>query len=561
MGTRSPTQRPAPAGGPRARPPLRGGLPRRERAPSPAGATPATATPAVGADARLVAIVVEPFPLWLAERQAPDLARTPLVACDEGRVLHANPPARRWGIDRGMRLAGARLRAPSLAIAASDEPGLAQGWRELVRELLGWTPWLDAGQRGRAFVRLSEAEAEALAVRLNARVGIADDLETAELAALAARPGQARGVASRAEDAFLRRLPLRFLRGVGLAEGDLTRLHWLGLASAGDLAAWSPAQLRAYLGEGAAVIAPYLHGPRRQRLTSWAPPTVLRRRLAFERPLFEPADLEPALDQLARSLALGLEGRAARHVTVATEGGGGPRRASRLAKRPLRAAGQIRQQALFALRDSGAAAGGIDDLAIELAEPERVADAVGLWDARRQQEAAVDAVLERYPRALVRVRWGDPHAPAADQAWRWSALEDGSRNPATAGDAASPARRSRRQPALALLEAPLGAVAPAALYASPPAATPLTASDLQEAARAVNPPPPGAALPSPTEVVLAQAAVPVAPTATRQARPWKRPPATAGPALAPQALAPHARAPRGIAGAPEPTPRPSVHAP
>lgn len=95
----------------------------------------------MGADAtRLVAVVVEPFPLWLAERRDPGLARTPLVACDEGRVLHANPAARRRGIDRGMRLAGARLRATSLAIAPSDEPGLAQGWRELVRELLGWTP-------------------------------------------------------------------------------------------------------------------------------------------------------------------------------------------------------------------------------------------------------------------------------------------------------------------------------------------------------------------------------------------------------------------------------------
>jgi protein ImuB len=558
MDTRSPTQRPAPAGVPRARPPLRGGLPRRDRTPAPGGATPADggATPAGDAATRLVAIVVEPFPLWLAERRAPDLARTPLVACDEGRVLHANPPARRWGIDRGMRLAGARLRAPSLAIASSDEPGLAQGWRELVRELLGWTPWLDAGQRGRAFARLSEAEAETLAVRLNARVGIADDLETAELAALAARPGQARGVASRAGDAFLRRLPLRFLRGVGLAEVDLTRLHWLGLASAGDLATWSPDQLRAYLGEGAAVLAPYLHGPRRQRLTSWAPPTVLRRRLAFERPLFEPADLEPALDQLARSLALGLEGRAARHVTVATEGGGGPRRASRLAKRPLRAAGQIRQQALFALRDTGAAAGGIDDLAIELAEPERVADAVGLWDARRQQEAAVDAVLERYPRALVHVRWGDPHAPAADQAWHWAALEDGSRSPATTGTAASFARRTRRQPALALLEAPLGAVAPATLHASPPAAAHLTAHDLPATTREASPPPTGAALPSPTDAALPQAAVTVAPTATRRARPWKRPPATTAQALALQALAP-----RGSAGAAEPTPRPSAHTP
>ncbi|MFU8888064.1 MAG: hypothetical protein ACNA8N_05645 [Trueperaceae bacterium] len=512
-----------------------------------------------------MAVVVEPFPLWLAERREPGLARTPLVACDEGRVLHANPAARRRGIDRGMRLAGARLRATSLAIAPSAEPGLAQGWRELVRELLGWTPWLDAGHRGRAFLRLSETEAAALAVRLNARVGIADDLETAELAALAARPGQVRGVAPRAEADFLRRLPLRFLRGVGLAEGDLTRLHWLGLASAGDLAAWSPAQLRAYLGEGAPGLLPYLHGPRRRQLTAWAPPAVLRRRLAFERPLFEPAELEPALDRLARSLALGLEGRAARHVTVATEGGGGPRRASRLAKRPLRAAGQIRQQALFALRDTGAAAGGIEDLAIELTDPERVADAVGLWDARRQQEAAVDAVLERYPHALVRVRWGDPHAPAADQAWRWAALEDGDREAAhtsggartggtaRAGERPPAGRRDLRQPAHALLEAPLGAVAPAALHASPPVTAALTGPEPRDveperhtpAGPAPAPerqaPANGAPLPSPTAAPPTAAIPAVAPPGSHRARPWNRPPATPAQAAAAQAIAPKAR--------------------
>lgn len=507
MDTRSPAPRPAPPAG-SGRPAVAGDPPPRA---APAAAAHAGAT-------RLVAIVVEPFPLWLAARRAPDLARTPLVACDEGRVLHANPAARRRGIERGMRLTGARLRASGLQLAASDEPGLAQGWRELVRELLGWTPWLEAARRGRAFARLGEDEAAALAARLNARVGVADDLETAELAALAARPGQARRVAPGAVDAFLRRLPLRFLRGVGLAEGDLTRLHWLGLVTAGDLAGWRAAQLRAFLGEAGEALLPYLHGPRRRRLGPWQAPTVLRRTLAFERPLFEPADLEPALDRLARSLALELGGRAARHVTVATEGGGGARRASRLAKRPLRAAGQIRQQALFALRDTGAAAAGIEGLTVELAAPERFTQAVGLWDARQRQEAAVDAVLERYPHALARVRWGDPHAPAADRAWRWTALEDGA-----AADAAPAARRHRGGPASALLEAAPGAVAPAVLHAAPPLGPDVRPA---EAPPGPHAPPPGAALPYPTARPDTPRTPPADPPRARARAPL-RPPAAA----------------------------------
>jgi protein ImuB len=418
---------------------------------------PSPPPPRAAAAPRLAAVVVEPFPLWLAERRDPTLARTPLAACEGERILHANPAARRWGIDRGMRLTGARLRAPGLQLAPCDEPDLAQGWRELASELRGWTPWLDASRRGRAFVRVEEAEAAAIAERLGARVGVADDLETAELAALAARPGQARVVAAGAERAFLDRLPLRFLRGVGMGEGELTRLGWLGLATAGDLARWTATQVRAYLTEAGEALLPYLHGPRRRRLAPWTSPMVLRRTLAFERPLFEPGDLEPALDHLARSLALDLRGRAARHVTVATEGGGGARRASRLAKRPLRGSGQIRQQALFALRDTGAAAAGIDGLTIELAAPERLAEAAGLWDARRQREGAIDTVLERYPHALVRVGWGDPHAPAADLAWRWLPLEE-----ATVRSAPAP-RSARRRATPHELDAPLGAVAPAAL--------------------------------------------------------------------------------------------------
>jgi len=102
-------------------------------------------------------------------------------------------------------------------------------------------------------------------------------------------------------------------------------------------------------------------------------------------------------------------------------------------------------------------------LTIELAAPERLAEATGLWDARRQREGAIDTVLERYPHALVRVGWGDPHAPAADLAWRWLPLEEATARP---GPATRSARRGRATPHE--LDAPLGAVAPAALHAAPP---------------------------------------------------------------------------------------------
>lgn len=411
----------------------------------------------------IVAVIVDPLPLWLAERHDPQLAHVPLVAVHQDRVQHANPLARRLGITLGMRLDGARLRAPKLVVAPCGEADLAQAWRHLAQELSDWTPWLELGRRGRAWLRLEAGEAEVLAQRLRARVGVASDVQMAEVAALSARVAEVKEIALGHEGDFLAKLPLRFLRGVGLPERDLTRLHWLGLATVADLAGWTAVQLRAYLGEVANQLIPYLHGPRRRQLGGWQPPLTLRRSLAFERALFEPAELEPALDHLAHSLVIDLAGRSARHLTLSSEGERGVFSASRIAKRPLQRAGQIRQQALFALRDSGAAAVGVETLSLELAEPHRHTEAARLWDARAQRGLATDLVLERFPRSLVQVDWDDPNAAAPDLVWHWVPLEDLPQDQSVTTPAV-PAATSAARRALA---APLGALEPASSHATP----------------------------------------------------------------------------------------------
>jgi protein ImuB len=400
---------------------------RPSRAPRRAGRAGERPTPASRPRAggvRSVALLLEPLPIWLAQRRDPTLARTPVAVVQEGRVAHANAPARRLGVSRGMRLEGAKLRAESLIVLTPSPVDLAHAWSGVLRDLSAWTPWLAPRRQGLALLRATPREALELAEAFEARVGVGPDHQSAELAAAAARPGAVRAVAPGEERAFLEKLPLRFLRSVGLSDADLTRLHWLGLATAGDLAAWSREQLEGYLGEAGRALLPYLHGPRETGLPAYAPPPPLRRRLAFDQPLFEPFELEGAIDHLARALEGALGGEAARRLTLVADVHGLAIPASRLAKHPMRAAHQIRRQALLALSDSGAAPAGVDGLSIELDERARVGEQEGLWASRRQRIRAQEAVLERFPDALREVRWGDPHAPAVDHAWNWVPKEE-----------------------------------------------------------------------------------------------------------------------------------------
>jgi len=387
----------------------------------------------IGTPFVIAALCFDPWPLTLAQRADPALARTPLVCVEDGRVLHASAAAHRLGVTPGMRLTGARMRVAKLHVVESSEPELAHAWETLLRELHDVTPWVESGRRGRLFARLEAPEARALAVRYGTRTGVARAREMAELAALSSRPGECRAVAPGGEADFLSRLPLRFLKGVGVSGQNLTRLHWLGLTTVGELARWTDAQLRSYLGEEAEALLPYLHGPYRTRLRPQRPPEALKRSVAFEEPAREPRELLPVLERLSTALEQALAGRASRRLTLTATRAGTQHSATRLSKHPLTRAPQIRQQALFALEDSGATEAGIDRLTLELAAPCRLGVQGGLWRAREQRQRALEAALERYPGAMVGFTWRDPYAEADDLAWGWERLTTS--EPAVAGAA------------------------------------------------------------------------------------------------------------------------------
>ena len=443
----------------------------------------------------IAALCFDPLPLFLAVRADPGLARTPLVSVEEQRVTHANAAAKRHGITPGMRLDGARMRVEGLRVVAYAEPDLQHAWEELLRELSGRTPWVEAVARGRALARLEPDEAEALAAVYGVRVGLAPDCQTAELVALSVRPGTAR----RVDDVhgFLARLPLRFLRGVGLSEANLTRLTWLGLGTVGHLAQWTPSQVTSYLGDEGEVLLPYVHGPRRTTLRPFEQVPTVSRSLAFTEPVLEPGQLLPAIDRLAAELAAELGDRAARRLTLTAGLPGGTRRASRLSKRPLTQARHIRQQALFALRDSRAQGQPIERLTLELTAPEPLGVQEGLWPRRERRQRALEATLERFPTAPRRLEWQEPHAQATDRAGRWEGYADegGAYAAASVAERATPApdqRRTRRRAAAARPTAPTAVEAASVpLFEGAPAAPPRPVADVAMPDRPATAPGPG----------------------------------------------------------------------
>lgn len=367
----------------------------------------------------LAALEFGPVPLYLAQTAEPELKNVPLVIAEEQHVVHANSAAKRHGVIPGMRLVGAHMRVANLEVRSFPEPDVEYAWHTLLRELHDYTPWLESGVRGRAFLRASREEISELVRRYGVRAGIAPNIETAELSALAANPGSVREVTSSKVEGFLASLPLRFLRGVGVSEANLTRLHWLGLTTAADLARWSAQQIRAYLGDEGHVLVPYLHGPRRTALRTFSLPASVRRSFSFHEPVREPHQIVPAIDRLATELERALAGRAARRLTLTATLGNTQRRASRLAKRPLQQARHIRQQALFALQDSHAEGKPVERITVELSAPERVGFQEGLWPQRERREQALEDTLERFPTAPRRLVWRDPYAQAVDLAWSW----------------------------------------------------------------------------------------------------------------------------------------------
>lgn len=364
--------------------------------------------------AQVAALVLEPFALWLAEREHGD--GLPLAVTDAGRVLHANTLAQSGSVQTGMPIQGALSRLPMLHTVPLSAPALEAGWAEVASTLPAYSPRVEGLNVGRALLTLTPLAAAELARALHGQVGLAQTCELALLAALSAQPGQVQAVGSEKE--FRQALPLNVLRGVGLSAEMLERLRWLGLQQVGDLLKWSQAQQAAYLGAEFRTLRPYLHGCHSGGVQAARLPSEVSARLDFNEPLYEPGEVEAAAADLVPLLQGALKERAPQQITVRAGVAGVTLRATRPLKEHLRDSRALHRAILRTLQDADAARYGIETLEVVLGSLTRPAHQEDLWNRAAAGEAARLAE-RRFPGSMQQVQWLDPYSLAADTAFRW----------------------------------------------------------------------------------------------------------------------------------------------
>lgn len=218
----------------------------------------------------------------------------PVVVLAANTVVACNEAARAEGVRRGMRRRDAQSRCPELRLV-DDHPGRdARVFEPVLATVEELRPGVASLRPGLLAVRApgrfygGEGSAGALiAERLvgagvwDCRIGVADDLFTAEQAARRAEPQETVVVEAGGSAAFLRDLPVGVIDDDELA-GLLRRL---GLRTLGDFARLDGDDVQARFGGYGAKVHRLARGEDDARLGARTPPPDLECPIRFEPPL------------------------------------------------------------------------------------------------------------------------------------------------------------------------------------------------------------------------------------------------------------------------------------
>lgn len=238
---------------------------------------------------RVLVVWCVDWPVVSALGEAGLPAHLPAAVFERNLVVACNQAARDFGIRRGMRRRDAQARCPEVQVLPGDPTRDARRFEEVLLALEELRPGVLPLRPGLAALRSpgrfygGEAEAGAAIAQCVAdvgvrdvRVGIADELFTAEQAARQAPIQETYAVADSA--AFLRALPVHVLedaQAVGL-------LQRLGLTTLGHLADLPGADVRARFGAQADWVRRVIHGEGRRPVSGRTPPPDLVAEVVFE---------------------------------------------------------------------------------------------------------------------------------------------------------------------------------------------------------------------------------------------------------------------------------------
>lgn len=195
---------------------------------------------------------MDSFFVEVERRDAPELRRRPVAVGGTGRrgvIASASYEARQFGVRSAQPTATALRLCPELVVVPSSHGKYGEVSTQVFAIFRSFTPLVEGLSLDEAFLdvkglrrhfdsslAVAEAIREALRGRLGlpASVGVATVKFIAKLASEAAKPDGVRHVPAAEQDAFLRRLPMSAMWGVGPAtEAALSRL---GVETIGDIA-------------------------------------------------------------------------------------------------------------------------------------------------------------------------------------------------------------------------------------------------------------------------------------------------------------------------------------
>lgn len=242
------------------------------------------------------------------------------AAVFHANLVHAgNAAARALGVRRGMRRRDAQSRCPELKVYAATPERDARRFETVLAAVEEQHPGVAPLRPGMAALRAPRrvsggepAAAALLAERLvelgvwDSRVGIADELFTAEQAARRAAEQDCRVVAPGESVPFLRELPVEVIEDSPEGRDAISLLKRLGIRTLGELADLPAAAVRDRFGARVAWVHRVVAGAGAVPLTTRTPPPELARHIDFEPPLDNAETISFSVRQTADRVVAGL---------------------------------------------------------------------------------------------------------------------------------------------------------------------------------------------------------------------------------------------------------------